>query len=572
MRSILASISLLLLVGCEGKLPAPIPADHPDAKEPHRGGTIELASFADVRAIDPANITDGIAPQLLQALFAGLIDFDHDGKIVADIAEKWDVLDEGKTYRFTIRPGVKFHDGEEVTADDVKRSAERALSPKSPNPYTSNFTTLSGLPAFTAGKADHVSGIEVEGRYVVTFHLDKADSAFLPLLAMHMLRPTCKSAGATYSDSWHPCGAGPFKLPPNGWDRGREITLVRHDAYFKPGLPYLDAIHWTFHITFSSQAFKFQNGELDVYRDFNMPELLRFIRDDRWRPLGEYETEKQISGEAMNTEMPPFDNVEFRRAISAAIDREQLVLVRSTNMRPGPVPIPPKVAGYDPTFEGQKYDYAAALEHMKRAGYPYDPVTKTGGYPQVIPYLVYMQGLYEFTAQVLAQQLAKIGVRIEIRLVNYPTFIALRGRRHTIAFGPGFWQQDYPEAGSFLEPLFHSRSIADEDSNAWSFYKNPRVDELIDRARAEPDEPRRMKLYREAQEIVCDDAPWAFTYFYRWYVQKQAYVKNYRSHALWTNDVTTTWIDHARGPAGAQAMLSNDPRTVLGALFAGGIR
>lgn len=563
MRSILARVSLAaFLLGCDGRLADPIPAAHPESDAPRRGGVIQFATFGDVRAVDPANITDGLAPQVLQALFAGLVDFDQGGEIVADLAERFEVLDEGKTYRFTLREGARFHDGEEVTAEDVKRSSERALHPKSPNPYTSNFTTLVGLPAFTAGTADAISGIEVEGKYVVTYRLEKPDSAFLPLVAMHMLRPTCRSAGKVYSDTWHACGAGPFKLLANGWDRGRELTLVRHDGYLRPGQPYLDGIRWTFKATQASQSFKFTRGELDVFRDFTMPVLLRYRADPRWSPYAEYETEKQIGGEAMNVEMPPFDNVELRRAISAAIDREQLALVRSAALRPGYAPVPPAVAGHDPTV-GQKYDYQAALEHMKRAGYPYDPVTKSGGYPHPVPYTVYKQGLNEYTGQILAQQLERIGVRVELRIVNYPTFIALRGRKNGAAFGAGMWQQDYPEAGSFLEPLFHSRSITDEDSNNWSFYKNPRFDDLVDRARAEPDEPRRMRLYKEAQELICDEAPWAFTNYYRWYVQRQPYVRSYKVHPVWTHDVSRTWIDRALGPTASRTFFTRDPRDAL---------
>src|SRR5690606_13355127 len=124
---------------------------------------------------------------------------------------------------------------------------------------------------------------------------------------------------------------------------------------------------------------------------------------------------------------------------------------------------------------------------------------------------------------VLAQQLSKIGLRLEIRVVNYPTFLAIRGRRGQSPMGPGFWQQDFPDALSFLEPLFHSSSINDEDSNNWSFYKNARFDELVDRAKGELDLGVRKTLYAEAQQILCDDAPWAFTHAYRSYVQRQPY-------------------------------------------------
>ena len=160
--------------------------------------------------------------------------------------------------------------------------------------------------------------------------------------------------------------------------------------------------------------------------------------------------------------------------------------------------------------------------------------------------------------QVVAQQLARIGIRLDMRVVNYPTFLALRGRRKQVAFGPGFWPQDFPDAGSFLEPLFHSKSINDEDSNNSSFYSNPRVDELVDRARHELDAERRKKIYGEAQEIICDEAPWAFTHYYRFYAQWHPYVRDYKPHPMATTDPTRAWLDRAAGPVAARAVFSGD--------------
>ena len=119
-----------------------------------------------------------------------------------DLAEHWDVADEGRTYRFALRAGVTMHDGAELTADDVKRSAERALHPSTPDPNASYFANIAGYEAYAAGKAEHLAGVVVEGRYVVAFHLAKPDSTFPYLLAMHTLRPTCRSAGDRYSDTW----------------------------------------------------------------------------------------------------------------------------------------------------------------------------------------------------------------------------------------------------------------------------------------------------------------------------------------------------------------------------------
>jgi ABC-type transport system substrate-binding protein len=580
---VVAALALALpLAGtaCSNDLPPPMSGPTPPGGPPRRGGILTTASFGDIRAIDPANVADGIVPQILENIFAGLVDYDADGKLQPDLAESWTVEDGGKTYRFVLRQGVHFQDGEEVTADDVKRSAERALHPSAPNAYRSYFASIQGFDELTAKKTDHLSGIVVEGRYVVSFHLKEPDATFLPVLATEILRPVCKSGGTRYSDTWHACGAGPFKLPPNGWDRGRSVTLERFDGYFRPGLPYLDGFRFLLHESPLPQRFKLEHGELDVMRDFLMPDALRLQADRRWSPLGAFEADKQISGEAMNTEMPPFDNVEIRRAVAAAIDRDELVMIRASNLRAANQPIPPAVFGYDPSLRGQKYDYQAALEHMRKAGYPYDPVTKTGGWPGVIPYTVYAQGLNAYTGQIIQQQLAKIGIRIELRIVNYASYLAIRGRRKQSPFGPSIWEQDYPDGMSFLEPLFETKSINDEESNNWSFYSNPRYDEIVERARRELDDAKRKKLYAEASQIVCDDAPWAFTVNYRWYVIRQGYVRDWRPHPLYTYDLRRVWLDRPPGSggsaggarsgaagAGAGAWLPRDARSAIASLL-----
>ena len=567
MRSIRArhSLALLLLAlaGCDSSLPAPIPTASAEGTPPRRGGILTSASFGDIRTVDPANMADGLVPQVLEAMFAGLIDFDLDGKIQPELAESWTNSEDGKTYRFVLTPGSHFHDGAEVTADDVKRSVERALHPSAPNPYSSYYSSISGFADYQARKTEHLDSVTTEGKYVVSFHLDAADASFLPLLAMPPLRPVCRSAGARYVDTWAPCGAGPFKLEPGGWDHGREITMVRHDGYFRPGQPYLDGVRIVFHANFNSQRYKLESGELDLLSNFLAPDQLKFQADPRWRPFGAYETEKQVGGISMNTEMPPFDNIEIRRAVASALNRDQIRLMKAGNLRAADRPVPPGVEGYDGDFPGQKYDLDAALEHMRKAGYPYDPITKKGGYPDVIPYLTYAQSIDEAMVQVTQQMLAKIGIRLEIRLVNYPSFLAMRARRHEVTVGAGLWQQDYPEAGSFLEPLFTSRAISDGESNNWSFYRNPRVDDLVEGAKHELDAGRRKKLYSEAQAIICDEAPWAFTHYYRFYEQWQPYVHGYRPHPMWTTDPRKVWIDRATGPVAARAIFSGDAMAKL---------
>jgi peptide/nickel transport system substrate-binding protein len=544
MRVAFASVLAVLLgTGCSQELGAPAAAAGTDAATPRAGGVLQLSSFADIRTVDPANIADGLVTEINQALFAGLVDYDQKGEIVPDLAERMDIDAQGRVYRFALRAGVRFHDGELLDAADVVRSIERALGPDSPNPSSSLYSSILGFEAFTEGKAAHLQGVTQDGPLAVTITLKEADSTFLPALALHPLRPVCRSMGAKYADGAAPCGAGPFRLPPGGWDKGRKLSLERHPGYFRPGLPHLDGITWTFHVNLITERFKLERGEIDLLREFTQPDLLRFQQDPRWRPFGAYEAEKQVLGESLNTELPPFDNIEVRRAVAAAINREHIRLVQPARIRPAGRLIPPGIPGAATNVKEQTYDLAAALEHMRKAGYPFDPTTKTGGYPEPIPYVVYRQGLAEYTAQIVQSELAQIGLRLDLRIVNYPTYLALAGRRGKTAMTNYGWQQDYPAPASFLEPLFHSKSITAESSNNTAFYKSARYDDVLDRAKREVDGQKRNALYGEAEQILVDDAPWAFTHFFRWYEVHQPYVRGYTPHPVWAHNVSFAWLD-----------------------------
>jgi ABC-type transport system substrate-binding protein len=535
----------LALMGCAQGLAPPIAAEHGEDIPPRRGGTLRIAEIGDLRNLDPAGAADGVSRPVLHMLFAGLVDFDDHANVVPDLAERWEATDDGRVYRFTLRPGVVMHDGTELTAEDVKRSVERALHPSAPNPSASLFDGLVGFDDFATGRADHIEGVEVEGRYAVRFRLKQRDAAFLALLTMEPLRPVCKTGGWRYSDDWLPCGAGPFRLPPGGWERGMSLRLVRHEAYFRPGLPYLDGIQWTFNMQALAQRFRFEAGALDLIRSLNQDDQRRFSTDPRWKPFGHSDADTSVYGESMNTRMPPFDNIEVRRAVASAINRDHYRFLKPANMTVMTQLVPPGVPGYDPSVEGQHYDYGVALEHMRMAGYPYDPVTGVGGWPLPIDYPLYDRGLLVFTAQLLQQDLAKIGLHMELRLVSWQAFLALKERPSGAALSQGDWDMDYPDPSSFFDPLFTTRAIGPEGAHNTAFYSNPRLDDLVADARREPQAERRRSLYAQADAILCNDAPWAFAYSHHAYRLRQPYVRGDFAHPIWALDATATWLDRA---------------------------
>jgi ABC-type transport system substrate-binding protein len=552
-----AAMLLAVPVACSPGLKAPVPAASADDAPPRRGGTLRMASFTDVRSLDPAGPTDGLAMQTQVLLFDGLVDFDRQGRVVPNLAERWEVTDEGRTYRFTLRAGVLMHDGAELTAADVKRSVERALHPTTPGSESAFFEGLTGFAAYAEGKAPHLDGVVVEGRYQVAFHLDQPDAAFLALVALRAMRPVCASAGDRYLDAWLPCGAGPFKLESGGWQRGTSLRLVRHEGYFRPGRPYLDAIEWTFNVLPVPQRFRFEDGDIDLIFDPLQSDVGRFLADPRWKEMGVKLFANTTWGEAMNTRVPPFDRVEVRRAVAAAIDREHYAILKPSQMSPASQLLPPGVPGYDASFAGQTHDEAAALEHMRRAGYPFDPATGAGGWPEPVVYTVTDVTTGFYTAQLLQQTLARIGLRLELRLTSWPAYLALIQRAGASAMHPQGNQADYADPSAFFDPLFTTAYIRNEGSSNTAFFSNPAYDDLVARARHEMDPAARGALYRRASEILRDEAPWAFTYGQHDYVVRQPYVRGFAPHPVWPLDVRDVWLDREALPP---ALGSGAPR------------
>lgn len=552
-----------LAFGCR-KPPAPIGARTDGPAQ--RGSVLHLANSVDLRSIDPAVAFDTEAQPYLELLYAGLVDYDEGGKLVGDLAERWETSADGKTYRFFLRHGVKMHDGADFTADDVKRSVERALHPKTSCPGSSFFERIAGYQAYVSGASEHLSGVRVESPHVVTFQLARPDATFLAVLALDFLRPVCKSAGDRYDDAFslRACGAGPFQV--DDWQPGRFLRVKRFDGYWDSSRTWLDAVELRMNVPTLTQRFQFERGDQDLLGEFERPDRVRFGSDPRWAPYAIERIDAAVYGEFMNTEMRPFDDVRVRRAVASAINRPNLAKYLEGGSRVTGHLFPPAIPGYDPDYQGQVYDLPKARALMAEAGYPYDPATGAGGFPETIQYYAGEgEGAVRWAALV-QYDLAQIGIRIEIKVTSFSQYLAETGRPRTARIGFTGWNIDYPDPSDFLEPIFSSKSIMEEESQNHAFYRNPKLDALLERAHDELDGDARLGMYREAERIVVDDAPWAFESYPLRFELTQPYVRDYRAHPIWLLYLRHVWID-ATGRASRTAALGGRAGAALGALL-----
>jgi ABC-type transport system substrate-binding protein len=539
------ALVLLLAVGtaCSAKLKPPI--GHDRDIPPVHGGVLHTAFFTDVRSLDAATAFDTGSAAIEQLIYDTLVSYDEKGKLIPQLAQTIDVSPDGKRYTFTLHRGVLMQDGNELKASDVKRSIERALDPNTPCPVPSFYDRILGYKAFHDGKAKDLTGVQVEGDYVVSIRLSEPDATFLPKMALPIVAPVCRSAGRTWDRdfSTHACGAGPFRLV--HFEGGQVIRLKRFQGYWQKGLPYLDGIVWYLGMQPYTQRFKFEDGAIDYMREFDAADLALYRSDPAWRGHGAWGPGLSTNGTFLNTEMEPFNNVHVRRAVAFATNRAEVCTIRPGVMRPQYKMVPDEIIPDTPGYPGQHFNYQRALEEMRLAGYPYDPKTGKGGYPKVIPYLAILNGLAQQAAEIFQQQLARIGLRIEIEIVGYPTFLAKTEREKTVPMGFVGWNADFPDPSDFFDPILSSSAIQPEDSQNAAFFSNKELDRLLVKAHRSTDHAARLAMYRRAEQIVADQAPWVVAYSYRYFELWQPYVHGYTPHPVMSQYVRNMWFDVA---------------------------
>jgi peptide/nickel transport system substrate-binding protein len=491
----------------------------------------------------------------IKLVFEGLIEHDHDLQFVPRLARELPEVDEhGLVYTFRLREGVRFHNGRELVAEDVRWSMERLLHPDTGSPGAPFYMLIEGAEEFRAGRADHVSGIRVLDRYTVQFRLARPDQTFLHAMSLTFAMPVAREAYERWGSdvARHPIGTGAFVL--EAWEPGMRVIFRRNEHFYRPGEPFVDRMVFELNLQRGPAFLRFQQGEIDHIHRFSPTDYLWFREQEAWRPFVSVHPVADIWGLVMNCELPPFTNRHVRRAVAYAVDRERWNRARANRLLLHGQPIPRSIPGHDPELRGHHHDLERARQEMALAGHPVRCTQRDDGREQCVA-----EGLEEEidlwigegpTGQAygaLAQQdLARIGLRVRLRPVSFPVYLEETGRPRTVPLLFGGWSMDFPDPASFLEPLFHSRSIHERDSENRSYYRNPELDALLERARVERDPERRMAMYREASRILVEDAPWAFLFSNLKMEAWQPYVRGFRPHPVWDQMYRDVWLDLPR--------------------------
>jgi len=477
--------------------------------------------------LDPALVSDSTSSTYVIEIFSGLVTLDKDLQVVPDLAERWQVSPDGRTYTFYLRHDAKFQDGRPITAADIKYSLERACSPElASQPAMVYLNDIEGAVAVMKGQAKEISGLHVVDDYTLSLTIDAPKAYFLAKLTY----PTAfvvDRANVSQGAGWtaHPNGSGPFRLAQRDSQR---IVLERNSDYYR-GAPKLDRV--TFVLSGGEPMTMYENNQLDMV-DVGLNDIERVL--DPSNPL---HTELTVTDSfdvqylGMNTQVPPFDDPAVRRAFAQAIDRQRLAdVVLMKTVTPAVGILPPGFPGYQAGLQGLEFDPDAALASLRQSKYK-----DAADLPEVVLYISGEGGTMPPTVEAIVDMLStNLGVQVQVQQTPWNNFLRDLDQ-HRYGFYLTGWIADYPDPQNFVDILFHSDSV-----NNYANYHNPQVDQWLAEARVEQDGERRMQLYAQAEATIVGDAACIPLWHSRNYTLIKPYVKGVVSSAAlrpWLKDV-----------------------------------
>jgi len=480
--------------------------------------TLHYALTAEATTLDPAHVEDGTTIDLLQCIFEGLVKWDEQNRIVPAMAEKWEVSPDGKTYTFHIRHGVKFHNGREMNANDVKFSFERACDPATKSltapVYLKDIVGVTDRLANKQGVTE-VTGIKVVDPSTVTITIDSAKPYWLGNMTYAAGYVVCKEeiarTGGELSEL-SASGTGPFKLAE--FKSNYRVVLKANPDYYG-GKPKVDFIERPVMIDANLRLNNYLADKLDIV-DLSPNDLDRINADPKLKSDLKAFSRAATWYLGLNQDAlgSPFAKRDVRQAFAMAIDKNELIRVAlkgQADIANGVVP--PGMENYKPKLNPLPYDPARAKALLAKAGYPGGSgfPTLTLSCRQDMPWVLN-------TAQVVTSQLKNnLGISVQLRPMEWGQFLKERSAK-TLAFTHLRWGADYLDPQNFLSVLLHSNKMvngAEDHPENGVGYSNPEFDRLCDQADVEADVKKRMALYAQAEQIALDDAPWVTLYYQR---------------------------------------------------------
>ncbi len=456
----------------------------------------------------PALVMDGISYNASsQQVYNRLVEFKRGSvELEPGLAESWDVSEDGLTYTFHLRKGIKFHSSKKFTptrdfnADDVVFSFLRQLDENHPYHKVSNAT----YPYFKAMKFPTLlKAIEKVDDHTVKITLNKRDATFLASLGMDFISiysaeyaDKMLAAGTPETIDNEPIGTGPFVFA--GYQVDKAVRFLANKDYWRGKAP-IDRLVFSITPDASTRYAKVQRGECDLMDFPNAADLERMKTDPKVQLLSQEGL--NVAYIAFNTEKAPFNNPKVRQALNYAVDKK--TIIEAVYQGAGVIaknPLPPTIWGYNDAVEDYPYDPEKAKALLAEAGYPNGFETEFWVQPVVRASNPNPRRMSEL----VQSDWEKVGVKAKLITYEWGDYMK-RARAGELTVGVFGWSGDNGDPDNFLSPLLGSSNAG--NSNLARF-NNAEFDALLDKGLGLTNQNERAELYKKAQEIAHEQAPW----------------------------------------------------------------
>lgn len=459
-----------------------------------RGGILNVALDQDLSSLVPSIRTNGATQSVGSKIFQGLFSYGPGNSVVPVLAESIDVSDDGMTYTFRLRNGVKWHDGVPFTSADVAFSAGDIV------PKTHGRTRLI---------LENIESIETPDEATVVMHLRQRYLPFvlgiggvnMPILPKHIFEGTDYATNPANSA---PIGTGPFKF--KEWRRGEYVHLVRNEDYYLPNLPYVEEIYFHIIPDVAQRAVALETGRANVALQFGLSadDENRLIASGGFKPIKTaYDGVGAVLNLTVNTRRAPFSDIQFRQAMAHALDRPRILdLLFAGRGRVAGGPFARTTAYYD---EAAITTYEYSPEKAKALLDELGLVPDQSGVRSKVTINASNSGANVRVVEVVRQMLAEVGIEL--------TPIIMDSAANTRAGAS--WEFDIIVStdGQFIDPAigvarkYLSSALIQSEGHNYSGYSNSEVDQLWDSAIKAESEAEAQAAYSQIQRILSHDIP-----------------------------------------------------------------
>jgi len=470
------------------------------------GGEVNLRLNQDPDILNPILSSSAYGSMIYSLVYSTLFEFDTSWAPQPDLAESWETSEDGLTFTVHLRQGVKFHDGAELTSEDVVFTMKAIKDPGYTGPRASSLASVEDIIA--------------KDKYTVEFKLKEPFAPIFTninygILQAKLFEGTPISEMENHPVSWNPVGTGPYIF--KEYVRGQYALLERNPNWFRSeeegGAPFIQTVRMKVIPDDQTALAALENGELDV--ETPTPSEVK-------RLLSEYEgklipVQYQRNGWGymlLNTQRAPLDDVRVRQALTYALDREAIVqgaLDGEAVVPPGP--IPPVSWAYKSDLKTISYDPAKAEQLLQEAGYTKNAngiYEKDGKELRLTFYATAGSSLIEALATMARQNWQDVGIAVDVQFMDFNAM-------NETKLQPGEYDISFQAFNLGLDPdslynIFHgSLAKPNEKGLVTSFnrmrYDNPEVNALLEEGRREPDPEKRKEIYGQAQQLIVNDAP-----------------------------------------------------------------